>query len=119
MIALPIRSAICSGSDSVCAAGLGDHAYTVSGRADGVARAARRSALAPGRFPPGVRSALNDRDLLALGYFVAFLDEQLLEGALDGRDHRNLHLHRLHDEDRFLFLQRLTRLGDDLPDLAG
>src|SRR5579871_1929272 len=132
MMALPMRSAICSGSESVCAAGLGDQAYTTSPA--GVARAAScvksaardegvrgRSILDSRRAAACARpldSSLDDGKLLTLRDVLALLDQDRRDLSSDRRDDRNLHLHRLHDEERFLLLDRLAGLHDDLPHLA-
>src|SRR5262249_30735188 len=58
-------------------------------------------------------------DELTFADGLAFANPDLLDGAGPGREHGDLHLHRLQDHDLALGLDPVSGLELDLPDIAG
>src|SRR3984893_18678208 len=83
---------------------------------EGLLPPARRAGLACGGRWPGL--LLDDGYGLPLLDHVTFLDQDLFDRARDRRQYRDLHLHGLQDHDGVVFLDLLSDLGRDLPEVA-
>src|SRR6187551_2674948 len=62
--------------------------------------------------------SLDDRDDVALLDDAALLDPDFLDDPAGGRLHRDLHLHRLQDDERVARLDRVAGGDHDLPDVG-